>query len=838
MLRATLRGLLARKLRLALSGVAVILGVAFVSGTFVLTDTLGRVFEDLFAGVNKGTAVTVRSQAAFDAGFDAPREPVSADLVPRLRQVAGVADVRGGLFQLGTLVVDGKAYKTGGAPTAIIDLDPSSPQEPVLLRTGHGPTSPTEVAIDAATVRKAGLSLGDRVGVIGEGGRADLTLVGTTGLEKADSFAGAALLGLQPETAQRLSGRVGKWDEIHLAADPGVSQAQLRDRVAPVLPKGVEAITAAQSVDESTSQLKDQLSVFNTILLAFGGIALFVGAFLIFNTFSMLIAQRTRELALMRALGASRGQVTRSVLVESLVVGVFSSLVGFGLGIAVALGLRALLGAVGVDLPAGPTVVAQRTFWVSLLVGTGITSLAALLPARRAARVAPVQAMRDSGPAEDQSLGRRTLVGAGLAVGGVGALAAGLTGSGLALVGLGAALSFVAVATLSPLFARPVVSLLGTPFARLGVPSRLGRGNATRSPRRTSSTAAALMIGLALVAMVSVFGASAKTSLVQVVARSLGADYVLHTEQYLPFAPQVADTLRRSPEFASVAAFRSTSVEADGSRVAVQGVDPQALEAVLKLDAKQGSLSSLAHGDLAVSENVAKDRSLAAGDRVTVRWVGGTSTPLVVGAVYGRNEFAGDYLVGDATYAANVTSRAVSVVAATRAPGVSAAQARSVLDQVERTYPDLVVQDQAEFIAAQGKQVDQLLNIVTVMLVLSVLIAVLGIVNTLALSVVERTRELGLLRAVGLQRRQLRRMIRVESVLIAVYGAVLGIAVGLAFGFALLQALKDQGLTEFSVPVGRLVQVLLVGGLAGVVAAALPARRAAKMDVLQAISHT
>ena len=836
MLHATLRSLLARKLRLVLAGFAVLLGVSFVSGTYVLTDSLGRVFDGLFADVNAGTAVTVRGVSALGGSESIDREPVSQAVLDKVTHVAGVDEVAGRI-QGYAQVVDkkGKAFKTGGAPSLGVEIAVGSKLEGLQVKRGAAPVGPDQAALDATTVRKTGLQLGDRITVLLKGPARKVTLVGVVGLQNVDSLAGASLVAFDPPTAQRLLGDPGTWTELAVAADSGVPPAQLRTRIAAVLPKGVEAVTVTQSIDEQSKALQKGLGFINTALLVFAGVSLFVGAFLIFNTFTMLVAQRARELALLRALGASRRQVIGSVVVEALAVGVFSSVAGFFLGIGVAKGLEALMAAVGIDLPAGATVIAPRTLVVSLVVGIGVTLAAALLPARKASLVAPVQAMRESGPAEDRSLTRRTLVGSGLLAAGVAALTLGLSQGVLPLVGLGAAVSFLGVASLSPLVARPVVSALGLPFAKIGISGRLGRGNAVRSPRRTSATAAALMVGLALVATVSTLGASAKKSVVAIVDTSLGADYVLHTENFLPFSPVAATELQKKAELASVAAFRLGKAKVDGHRIQISGVDPVALQAVLKLDVKKGDLATLGKGEIAVSQDEADSRGIHVGDTVPVVWARTGLRPTKVGAVFAKNQFAGGYLVSDKTYDANVTEKLIGVIAIRSAHSATPVQSRAAIAAAVKDFPNIVVEDRAQFVRSQGDQVDSALNVITVLLVLSVLIALLGVVNTLALSVVERTRELGLLRAVGLQRRQLRRMIRIESVIISVYGAALGILVGLCFGWALVQALKDQGITEFAVPYSRLVMVLLVAGFGGVVAAALPARRAARLDVLKAV---
>lgn len=843
MLRATLRSLLARKLRLMLASFAILLGVSFVSGAFVLTDSLGNVFDDLFKSVNKGTAVTVQSDSKLEQDFGREeREPVSKAVADRVAQVDGVSDVLPQIGGLATLILpNGKPLKKNGPPVIAVGLMSESPQSSLEIKRGRSPRGVTEVAVDSVTAAKQRIKIGAKVGVIGRGPRLPMTVVGFLGSKDGVSRGGATLLGLDQPTAQQVVGKPGTYSALSIAAKEGVSNAQLRDRVAKVLPKGIEAVTVEQTIAEDSDNLKEELGFFNTFLLAFAGISLFVGAFLIFNTFSMLVAQRTRELALMRALGARRRQVNVAVMIEAVVVGLVSSLAGFVLGIGVAYALRGMLGALGLELPAGETIVRPRTFVVCLLVGVGITALAAAIPARRASRVAPVQAMRDSGPAEDRSLLRRTVIGGVVLTLGAFALVVGLgdtplSEGSLKLVGLGAALSFIGVATLSPLFARPVAGLLGLPFAKLGTPGRLGRGNAMRSPRRTSATAAALMIGLALVAMVSTLGQSVKESVQVTVSSSLGADYVL-TGGFLSFSPVIAEQVKGVPGLAAVAPVRAGAAKIGAAGVSgLQGIPPSALQQILKLTVVEGDLSGLSTGGLAVSQSEADDFNLKVGDEVPVTFARTGKRQLELVAIYKNNQFARGYVVSDATFDQHFTSKELVLVALKADPNTPRATTRAGIEKALADYPNIDIRDQKQLVAEEGKDIDSALNIVTGLLIFSVLIAMLGIINTLALSVVERTRELGLLRAVGLQRRQVWWMIGAESVVIAVYGALLGIAVGLVFGWALVSALSDEGITEFAVPVVRLVFVLLAGAVAGIIAAAIPARRAAKMDVLKAIA--
>jgi putative ABC transport system permease protein len=842
MLRATLRGLFARKLRLLLASFAVLLGIAFVSGAFILTDSLTKVFDNLFATINQGTAVTVQGVAAFDSAGpgESNREPVPQAVLDRVSTVDGVASAIGNVGQPVTLLLpNGKPFKKNGPPVLGLSYHQGDPQETLTIVRGTAPVGPSQVLVDASTADKQHLAVGQRIGVIGNTTKQDATIVGIVRFGPTNSLAGATLLGFDPPSAQKLFGTPGAWDNITVAADPGVSDATLRDRIAAVLPTKVEALTVAQSTKQDSDQVKQGLSFFNIILQVFAGVALFVGMFLIFNTFSMLVAQRSRELALLRALGASRAQVNRSVLLEALAVGLVSSLGGFAAGVGLATGFRSLLNAIGLEIPSGETVIRLRTFVVCVVVGVTVTVIAALVPARRASRVAPVQAMRESGPAEDRSLRRRTTLGVLLLALGALALVGGLSNGSLPLIGVGAVLSFLGVSVVAPVFARPVVGVLALPFAWLGVSGRLGRGNAMRSPRRTATTAAALMIGLALVAAISTLGASAKKSVVDTVATSFGADYVLHTDQYQPFSPVVARQLRAVPELRDVAAFTQAQAKIGSAGLSsVQGVDPVALQAVLKLKVLHGDLDHLRDDQLAIAKNEAANLHVSVGQSVPVTWAKTGTQQMTVGAIYDINQFAGGYLVTAPAYARNVTDPKVVVVALKGAEGTAPAASRAAIEKALTDFPQVQIEDQAQFVQKQGQQIDQLLNIITGLLVLSVLIAVLGIINTLALSVVERTRELGLLRAVGLQRRQLKRMIRVESVVISVFGALLGVVVGLGFGYAFVAALHDQGITQFAIPTTRIVQVLVVAGLGGVVAAALPARRASRLKVLDAISHT
>lgn len=838
MLRATFRSLLARKLRLLLSGTAVVLGVSFVAGALTLTSTLGGIFDQLFTSVEAKTAVEVRGIEPFATDAQqgrAPRLPVPAALLPELRAVPGVAAAVGDVSGYAQILNrDGTPYGSGQAPALGLNYDANRATSAFTLRRGVPPASRDEVALDATTARATGYGPGDRVTVLLREGPQSFTVSGVFGFGSNDNLGGASIAAFDQRTAESLIGNPGEYAVVRLAADPGVTQQQLRDRVRRILPRTAEAVTGRQAADESAGTIKKGLAFFNTFLLVFAAVALFVGAFLIFNTFTILVAQRQRELALLRALGASRGQVVRSVLVEAGVIGVVASGLGLGVGIGVAVGLQSLLRAVGGDLPRGPLIVTASTVVASFVVGITVTVFAALLPARKASAVPPVAAMRDAVTAEP-SLTRGTFVGLALTVLGVLGVAAGLHGS-LALLGAGALVCFLAVAALSPLLSRPAARLLGAPLAR-GVPGRLGRLNAMRNPRRTASTAAALMIGLALVSTVSILGASAKASIEKIIRGAVGADLVVQQKHgFEGFSPAVARTVRALPQVADVDVLRFEPAKIGNTVSFVTAVPAKAIGTSLLLTKSRGRLA-LAPGILLASESQAKVHDLRVGSAVTVTFSKGTQRSFRVGGIYADNQLIGPYLF-DESASTGFTTKLDGVVLVTAARGTSVDALRTAVDRAIAPYSTVRSQTSSQLAARTAGRINVVITIISVLLLLSVLIAVLGIVNTLALAVIERTRELGLLRAIGLARRQTRRMVTVEAVIVSVFGALLGIAVGSAFGITLQRALAGKGITELRFPILRLALFVVVAAVAGVLAAVLPARRAARLDVLAAVAST
>ena len=842
--KATLKGLLAHKFRLAATALAIVLGVGFVAGTYVLTDTMNSAFKDLFKTVTQGTDVAIRTKATFGQNQNGDvRDPIPASVLQQVKVVDGVRAADGTVQGFAQFVgKDGKPVTTGGAPTlgVSVSADPDL-QGATTLRAGQLPSGPNEVAVDARTASKQGFKVGDQVKVLLQGGSRTFTVAGIIGFGEADNLAGATLAAFDTATAQDALNRKGNFDEIDVAGQPGVDAATLRDRIAAAVPAKYEVLTGADLAKQTADEISRGLNFFNYALLGFAGVALFVGAFLIFNTFAIIVAQRTRELALLRCLGASRRQVLTSVLAESAIVGVLASLVGLAFGLVIAIGLRALLKGFGIDLPSTTIQFLPRTIIVSLAVGILVTLVSAVLPALKATRVPPVAALQpETAFAPTRFRKRRIVFGLLVTAAGVALLLAGLfqdEGNRLANIGAGAVIIFLGVAVLSPLIARPLAAVIGWPFARVfRLPGRLARENAMRNPRRTASTAAALMIGLALVAFVSILAASIKASATQVLDKSVAADYILTTQNFQPISTQVVTRLQDRPEVAEVTGVRMGSFKLNGAVKGLSGVDPQAYDQVVRTETTAGSLADLAQGGVAVKDTVAEDQGWKLGDDVPMEFPRNSVQQEPIRAIYKDNNLNGDYLIGLGEYAKGYTDQQDQLVLVKAAPGVAPATAKAAIEGALQDFPNVQVQDQAAYKASTARQIDQLLGLVSALLGLAILIALFGIVNTLALSIFERVRELGLLRAVGATRRQLRSMIRWEGVIIAVLGAVLGLVIGAFFGWTMVRALKGEGFTAFAVPGGQLVAYVVAAGLAGILAAVLPGRRAAKVDMLRAIT--
>ncbi len=845
MLGATLKGLAAHKLRMSLTALAIVLGVGFVAGTFVLTDTINKTFTDLFDQVTKGVDVAVRTNATFNAQGGQTRAPMPASVLDQVKGVDGVAAAEGSVNGYAQFIgKNGKPVTTGGAPTLGVSMS-SVPQlqSSTTIREGQRPSGPGQVAVDAGTAKKQGYKVGDRVKILFQGGTREFTVSAILGFGQADNLAGATLAGFELPTAQQVLNRQGTYDEIDAVAASGVSPETLRDRVkATVDPK--DQVLTGKELAEDTSKSVGQFTKFiNIALLAFAFVALFVGSFIIVNTFSIILAQRTRELALLRCLGATRRQVLRSVLAEASIVGLLASIVGIGFGMLVALGIKALFKVLGADLPSTTLVVAPRTVIVALVVGLVVTLLASLFPAIKATRVPPVAALQQEAvAAPTHHTWRRVVVGTVVTVIGVALLLAGLfshTGNRLINIASGAVVIFLGVGFLSPLIARPLARLLGWPFAHWArEPGKLARDNSMRNPRRTASTAAALMIGLALVSFVTIFAASLKSSSSKILDEAVAADYILSgpSNSGVGFSPEVVRRIAQQPEIDSATGIRFGAFKLDGKTLQLQGVDPATFTKTVRTDTTSGNLADLAGGDIAVRKDAAKSHNWKVGDTITMDFpVGGTQQERIT-AIYEDNHLNGQYIVTLADYQNHYPDQLDMIGLVKAKPNVSTDASRAAVDRVTAGFPTVQVKDQAEFKRDQAKQIDQVLVLFYGLLALAVIIAFIGIINTLALSVLERVRELGLLRAVGMTRAQLRRMIRWEAVIVAVLGAVLGLVVGTFFGWAMVRALHNEGITEFTLPVGSLLGFVIAAGLAGMLAAIFPGRRAAKIDMLRAIT--
>jgi putative ABC transport system permease protein len=843
-----LRGIAARKLRAFTTWLAIFLGVALVSGTYILTDTINESFGEIFSESLKGTdvAITAKTDIASD---DTGPPAFDASLLPRVREVDGVESAAGSVFSIGKFVkANGDALTDSFAPNFISSLLPPR-FETLDYVDGRKPRTASEASIDTQTADNGGLELGDRLRVAGAKEVKAYDIVGLTQLGDSN-FGGAGIAQMTLPEAQRVTDRVGKFDQISVAAAEGVSAAELRDRIARILPPNLIAETGQQAAQRQSDDIASDLGFLRIALLVFAGISLFVGAFQIFNTFSITVAQRTREFGMLRTLGASRGQILSSVGIEALVLGLLGAIGGLAAGILFAGGINALFKAIGADLPNTGTVVLARTVIVSLLIGVVVTLVAALAPALRATRITPMAALRESELQDSKPRGRLTLIAA-LLLGGLGlalmliGLFGGIEESGTAagLLGGGAALILFATSLFSPRLVRPLASLAGKPMERIrGLTGRLARENAMRKPGRTATTAAALMIGLALVTFVTVFAAGLKSSIANTIDENFKSDVILqNTDGFSPIPRDAVTAASDVDGVANISAVTYGSGEYKGEQIRVAGIDPETINGVLSLDFVDGSpavLRGLNDREAVADEAWADSKGLEVGDTVSVR------TPLEKRAIYtirgeieGGLDLFGKMLVNDATLQPLFGADQPSLAFVRLEHGASAAMVQSDLEAaLAARYPTVEVQNQEQLKENQESQVNALLLLVYALLSLAVIVSLFGIVNTLALSIHERTRELGMLRAVGMSRRQVRTMVRYEAVITALIGAILGMVLGVLMAALVSRPLADEGFT-LSYPIATLILLLALAALAGVVAAIGPARRASRIDVLRALAY-
>ncbi len=849
MIAASWKSLLGRKVRLLMSAFAVVLGVAFVAGSLIFTDMLGSAFNGIMNGTVADVNVGPKGQGDGVTSSMMVRRELPASSVAALRSVPGVKSAHGVTTVMDAYLIgkDGKAIATMGAPnigTNWIDAPAFGGQPGLVLKSGRSPTADNEVVIDPASLDKSGYRLGDTIKIATSGSQpiVKATIVGTALWGARNSTGGATYAMFSDAFTQKLfsQGR-DTWGGVWVVAADGVNPDDLAARVAPSLPEGFEAVTGKKVADQAEKGIAMAMGFISTFLLVFAGIALIVGSFLIANTFSILVAQRSRELALLRAMGASRMQVRTSVVFEAVVVGLIGStlglLAGFGLAKLIAIafsGMGLQVGDVGMSL-------APRTIVAAYAVGVVVTVLSALLPAQRAAKVAPVAAMSGDAMTGTAGLGKRAVVGLTLAGLGVAALLIGLftdVPQTMWWIGGGALFTLLGVAGASPVLGRPVIWLMGRLYTVFGPVGRLAEVNAVRNPRRTAATASALMIGLTLVTMMATLGASMKASTDVAVRKSLRSDYVVQNVSMSPFSAAVGDQMARVPGVKAVHRMRFQPAQVDGRMEYVGAMAASSFDKIIAQRLESGSLSAFTGNAVLLNQDYARNNGLAVGRQVSTV-INGTTLPLTVAGTFSvdKGTGMGDILVTLDAVAKTGAPAVDMMLAIEQAPGANAAAVKSGLDAVVTELPMVTVTDQEGYAQQQAKALDQILGLVYALLGLAIVIAILGIVNTLALSVIERTREIGLLRAIGLSRTQLRRMVRLESVAIAILGSVLGITMGLFFGFALQRAAAGEGLNVLEIPVLQVGGFLVVAAVVGVLAALWPAFRAARLNVLQAITN-
>lgn len=845
------RNLIARKFRLLASAFAIVLGVAFVAGSFIFTDTIGKSFDSITEGTVSDVLVRPVADREVSGGrgegFSEIQKTIEASLVDTVASVDGVDRADGAITGVGLYLIDnnGKLVGGTGAPTLSFNVNnaPNADGEPILTYSVGEPPGVGEIALDSATARNNDFRVGQTITLItpGDDVLRKFTLVGIADPTGGGSTAGANLVYLDTADAQAIFFE-GKdvFNEIGVTGAEGVTQTELAERVGEVLPEGYEAITGEEYAAEVAEVVDVALGFLNTFLLVFAAIALVVGTFLIINTFSILVAQRSKELALLRALGASKKQITRSVLYEAFATGLIGSAVGVLAGVGLAAGLKAFLGQIGLDLSRTALEILPRTFAVSFGVGIFVTLIAAYVPARRASSIPPIAAMRDEVALPESALRRRIIVGALMTITGAALMILGLNGAfegsnATYAVGGGVLLTLIGVSLLSPVLAKPVLAVLGAVFQFVyRLVGRLATQNAARNPRRTAATASALMIGLALVSTMTVLGASVDESIRKGVEQEFQSDLLVSNATGIPFSTSIADDVLELESVGDTVRFQSVIAETEFGGLFFNTTNFDDFQKIYDVELKDGEFPAAAD-EFSVSESYAKENNIAVGDILTLG-LNGQSIDVSITGIYADSNVLFT-AAGDLGLAELVGYKRLDTgIAVNAAEGATPTELRRDVEELLIDIPIVTVQNQADFIETQLGTVGQILNLIYGLLALAVVIAILGIVNTLALSVLERTREIGLLRAVGLSRTQLRRMIRLEAVAISILGAVLGVAMGLVFGVVLQRSLADDGIDRLAIPVDQLVIFVAVAAVVGILAAVLPAFRAARLNVLAAIS--
>ena len=851
MTKFAIRGLLSRKLRTALTAVAIVLGVAMISGTYVLTDSIDQAFDKIFTDIRQGSNAVITGRSAFDVseGSGVATPTFDESLLPKVQALPDVAQAEGSVDSDQTQLIDkqGDAIVFGGAPNLGFSIaDPESVFNPLTLLEGQWP-APDELVVDKETASKEDLEVGQTIGVQAEGPVQRLRISGIIQFSSGLSIGGATLAGFDLPTAQRLMQKVGQLDEIAVAAREGVSDQELIRQIEEILPEGTQVRSGTAQAAEDAADTNEFITFLQGFLLAFGGIALFVGSFVIANSLSITIAQRTHELATLRTLGASRRQVLGSIIIEALVVGIVASVIGLFLGLLLARGLFGLFDAVGFTLPNTGLVFLTRTVIVALLAGILVTLLASLRPAVRATRVPPIAAVREGATIAGgrfsrlRGLGALVMTGLGFAALLYGLFAGGLDTTAILIwMGLGALLIFLGIALFSSRLVRPLAQVLGWPAARAGgAAGQLARDNARRSPQRTASTAAALMIGLALVTLVATLAAGITKSFEDAVNDIFVGDFAITAQNnFSPIPIDAGQAAAKTPGVEAIASVRTAEGRVFGSTQFITATEPDAGK-VLTVEWKDGSqavFANLGRNGAFVDDGFADDHNLTIGSPVAVQTPSGENLHLVVKGIF--NPPTGGSPFGPVTFSSETFDKAFpnpeNLFTFLQMRGGATPENTAALEKTLEDFPNAKSQTRDEFVDNQIGPLKSILNILYVLLALSVFVSFFGIINTLVLTVFERTRELGMLRAIGMTRRQVRRMIRHESVITALIGGALGLLLGIVLG-GLFVARLD--FISFSLPVGQLIVFAIAAIIVGIVAAIFPARRAAKLNPLEALQY-
>lgn len=846
MMLLSFRNMRRNKLRFMMTTFAVLLGVSFVVASFVLSDGLRSSLNSMIDTGFESVDAQVRAESDFDEVTFTDR-PIDESLVEVVASVEGVSAVSATMDTFTVVPLNGEGDPLGSTMSPVISTSWDGSDIGALKLTEGKVPGRGEFALDEGTAERENMVLGQTYSVIGVDGPEQFKLVGLNqfGEEGTLSDFGLASFGL--EELQRLDGSDGLVRYIDVAAESGVSPDLLAARISAVLPDGVEAVAHDALVADIQDEIGGIIAVFGNVLLAFALVAVFVSTFIIGNTFNILLGQRVRQLSLLRALGASSRQVRFGAIFESVIIGAIASVLGLGGGIVLALGLRKIMDMMGLSLPGIEIILAPRTIILAVLVGVGVTLFASLSPARRAAGVSPMAGMRAGFKFGSGEGKRRTIIAIILAVIGSAGIGYGLFGGSdntallLSILGLGAVFTFVAVSMFSPLFSSPSARFLGIPLEHLPgnkITGHMARQNAAKNNKRTASTAAGLMIGLALIAMASVVATSFKSSFRTDMESTVISDYLVTATSQGSFSNLVADKIEALPEFEQVSSVRYGNARIEGSEHQVTAADLTLLNDLMDVNVVAGGPGAVSDpNQILIHSDSAADLGVGVGDVVSVEFAKTGTQSLTVGAIYDNAFLIGDYMIDLTAWEDNFTEQNDGTLSVKLAPGVSLESAAAALEPLEAAYPQLVFENNAEFQDRVEGQLNTLLIIINVFLGLAIVIALLGITNTMALAVLERTQEIGLMRAIGMTRRQTRSMIRLEAAVVSVFGALLGVAVGIAFGWIAVLAIPGEIIDRLAIPYVSLAIYVVIAAIAGLVAASFPARRAARLNILDSIAQ-